>query len=206
VPRLDAKNRDGPKGEMLTETIPPRWMQMALLAALVVVLVGGVTTGTAYLLQDPTSAALPPAAVEAGSPTVAPPTAAGSAPATASGTGLDALVDDDRAAAESVVGSWVPQISAKQVGTDAGGSSYDEAAIRTEVQGAKSRYGQAVLVRSDDYTSFRRKGFWVIVVATPFPSAREANAWCDANGLGAGDCFAKRLSHTDGPGGNTVPR
>jgi hypothetical protein len=191
---------------MLTETIPPRWAPVALLAALVVVLVAGVTTGTAYLLRDPVPAALPAAPVDPPSPTAAPPTVAGSAPTAPSATSLDAMVTDDRAAAEAVVGSWVPQISARQLGTVAGGTSYDEAAIGAEVQGAKARYGKAVLIRSGDYTSFRRSGYWVIIVATPFPTAGKANAWCDANGLGAGDCFAKRLSHTEGPQGNTVPR
>ena len=104
------------------------------------------------------------------------------------------------------MGSWVPQISSKAVGTVVDGRTFDEAAIVAEIEAAKARYPQAVVVRSDDYTSFRRPGFWVTLVAAPSSGPDGVNSWCDASGLGRDDCFAKRLSHSDGPAGNTVPR
>ena len=121
-------------------------------------------------------------------------------------TALAALVAQDRAAADALLGQWVPQVSAKKVGTADDGTIYDEAAILAAVRTAKARYPQALLIRSDDYRSFRLGGFWVIVVATPYAGAEGANAWCESNGLSRDDCFAKRLSHTDGPQGSTVPR
>ena len=120
---------------------------------------------------------------------------------------LDAIVAADRAAAELLVDRWVPQIASKQVGTvDAAGISLDEAAILGEVAALKARFPGAVVVRSDDFTSFRRAGFWVTLVASPSASADQANAWCVANGFAPADCFAKRLSHTAGPQGSTVTR
>ncbi len=48
----------------------------------------------------------------------------------------------------------------------------------------------------------------VVILSSPNASPRQtdANSWCSQNGYGVNDCFAKRLSHTDGPPGNTVPR
>jgi hypothetical protein len=170
-----------------------------LLIALAVLVVMAMAGGVAYLLRTRTvsdTAAPQPGPV----PSAAP-----------SGTqlprrGLDALVAADRAAAESLVGRWVPQLSSKQVGTVDGGVTYDEAAILTEVEALKARFAHAVVIRSDDFTSFRRPGFWVTVVAAPSPSADGANSWCVDNGLARDQCFAKRLSHADGPEGSTVPR
>jgi hypothetical protein len=129
------------------------------------------------------------------------------APASISaGEQLATQVQRDQPTVESVVGQWVPQIGSKQVGTVANGVTYDATAIWGDVLAAKTRFPQAVLLRSDDYSSFKRGGFWVTIVATPFSSAAEANDWCATNGLGRDECFAKRLSHSEGPQGNTVPR
>jgi hypothetical protein len=87
-----------------------------------------------------------------------------------------------------------------------GGLAYDEERIWKEFQAAAAAYPDAALLRSDDYSSFKRAGFWVTVVTRAFPNAESANAWCDAEGFSPDNCFAKRLSHTDGPEGNTVPR
>ena len=62
------------------------------------------------------------------------------------------------------------------------------------------------LTRSERFTSFRARDYWVTLAAKPFDSAEAANAWCVAEGLAPDDCFAKRLSHTEGPSGNTRPR
>jgi serine/threonine-protein kinase len=187
-----------------------------LLTALAVLVVMALAGGAVYLLGTRTVSGAAPDPV--GRSTVGPtsaqeiPAAPGpAASAASSGTQapldrLDALVAADRAAAESLVGRWVPQLSSKQVGTVDGGVTYDEAAILTEVEALKARFPHAVVIRSDDFTSFRRPGFWVTVVAAPSPSADGANSWCVDNGFARDQCFAKRLSHTDGPQGNTVPR
>jgi hypothetical protein len=146
----------------------------------------------------------------------APATAAPHAPATAApvapptsrppGALLLAQVDTDRSVAESLVGSWVPQIGSKAVGTRDDGVVYGEEAIWEQYLTTRAKFPSVVLIRSDDYSSFRRGGYWVILVAAPYGTAAGANGWCESAGLPADDCFAKRLSHSEGPQGNTAPR
>jgi hypothetical protein len=178
------------------------------------VVLGALGGGAVHLLRGsiPTAPSQPisPAAASRAADAAAPAPRARSAPPAATqspAARLDAIVTADRAAAESLVDRWVPQIASKQVGTvDAAGVTFDEAAILGEVAALKARFPDAVVVRSDDFTSFRRAGFWVTLVASPSASADQANAWCVANGFAPADCFAKRLSHTAGPQGSTVTR
>jgi hypothetical protein len=186
-----------------------------VLAALVLAAGGG---GAYWLLSGRADMATVPAPVAAADPATMAGAASGpltdgttaatsaAPPPISAGEQLATQVRRDQPTVESVVGQWVPQIASKRVGTVANGVTYDAEAIWRDVLAAKTRYPQAALLRSDDYASFQRGGFWVTIVATPFPSAAEANDWCTANGLGRDDCFAKRLSHSDGPQGNTVPR
>ena len=104
------------------------------------------------------------------------------------------------------MGSWVPQLSSVQLSTAIGGGTVDAAAVLADFANLKGQFPHSVLVRSDDYSSFQQGGYWVALVAQPFPSAADANAWCDSVGLSANECFAKRLSHTDGPEGSTAHR
>jgi hypothetical protein len=166
-------------------------------AALVLTGAGG--AARYFTRRDDSTAVAAPIASAAPSPTGADQ---GVAPAPAS---LDVRVASDRSVAESVVGSWLSQIAANQAGLVANGT-YDEARIRQEFQDLERTHPDAILVRSDDYPTFGRPGFWVVLVATPYSTATEVNAWCDANGFDKGDCFAKRLSHNEGPQGNTVAR
>lgn len=119
---------------------------------------------------------------------------------------LDAQAAGDHDRVEGLVGSWVPQLSSKAVGTTANGVTYDSELILRDFRTTAAGYPAAVLLRSGDFRSFTLRGYWVTVVATPFPTAAQANAWCDSAGLDAAACFAKRLSHTDGPQGTTVQR
>ena len=75
-----------------------------------------------------------------------------------------------------------------------------------DFQSWQERVPSSVLTRSERFTSFRGQGFWVTLAAEPFDTAEAANAWCVTKALAPGDCFAKRLSHSDGPSGNTRPR
>ncbi|RZT89139.1 hypothetical protein EV383_6098 [Pseudonocardia sediminis] len=143
-------------------------------------------------------------------PAGATPTAA--APATSFPTASSATdrlteqADLDRAAVESVTGWWVPQLSSKRSGTVDGGISYDSDRILSHYQGLAVQYPGAALLWSGDWPVFKGSDYWVVVVAQPFSTAAEANAWCDAQGFGADDCLAKKLSHSGGPQGTTVPR
>lgn len=103
-----------------------------------------------------------------------------------------------------LIGSWIPQLSAKRVGTVEDGLVYDEADIRRHVAQLKQRFPQALLVWSGDYASFRQPDFYVVVMPVRFDSGEAALSWCVAQRLGPDDCFAKRLSHSGEPAGHTM--
>lgn len=115
-------------------------------------------------------------------------------------------VEADRASVESLVGSWVPQLSSKRLGTVADGITYDSTAILGHYNELSDRYGPVRLVDSGDWPVFRESDYWVVVAAQPFRTAAQANAWCSAQGLGADDCFAKRLAHSGTSADNTGAR
>jgi len=143
----------------------------------------------------------PPPATSSTPPAGTPPAAA--PVARSAEDELTAQAAADRPAAESLVGSWVPQLSSKSVGLTVSSVTFDDTAILADFQSLQTRYPNSLLVRSDDYRSFTRPGFWVTLVATPFDTA---DAWCAQQGFAQQDCYAKRLSHVDGPAGNTKPR
>ena len=148
----------------------------------------------------PSALAVPPPSVSAAPsavPAPAPPVVAGS---------LEQQLGTDRGRVEAVVGKWVPQISSKAPGLVVGGITYDEARILAEFRTSRASYPDAVLVRSADFRSFAFRDHWVTVVARTFPTAGAANTWCQQQGLGPRNCFAKRLSRTSGPIGNTSLR
>ena len=62
------------------------------------------------------------------------------------------------------------------------------------------------LLWSGDWSVYRESDYWVAIYGQGFTTAAGANAWCDAQGFAADDCFAKRLSRTAGPAGTTEPR
>jgi serine/threonine-protein kinase len=115
-------------------------------------------------------------------------------------------LDGDADTVESLVGKWVPQLSSKREGDVVDGTRYDAAAVLADFRSWQERVPSSVLTRSERFTSFRGQNYWVTLAAEPFDTPEDANAWCDAKGLPSGDCFAKRLSHSEGPGGNTRPR
>jgi serine/threonine-protein kinase len=156
-----------------------------------------VATGTPAPL--PTAVAAPSPAVVPPLPSAAPSTAA--APADL----LQQQLDGDAATVESLVGKWIPQLSSKREG-DVVGTRYDAAAVLTDFRSWQERVPSSVLTRSERFTSFRGQGYWVTLAAEPFDTAEAANTWCVTKALAPGDCFAKRLSHSDGPSGNTRPR
>ncbi len=119
---------------------------------------------------------------------------------------LNDQVDSDRARVESVTGWWVPQLSSKRPGTVDGGIRYDDTAILSHYRGLAAQYPGSALLWSGEWPVYKNDDYWVVIVAQPFSTPAQANAWCDAQGFGAGDCLAKNLSHTGGPAGTTVNR
>lgn len=169
----------------------------ALIAAAIVltVAVGG---GTVLMLRPATQTDDPPPPPDTSYPSPTTPTAPSAADT------LRELADADRPYADQLVGYWVPQVSSKQVGVD----GYDASSILREHRSTGSTRPDTpfLLVRSEDFSSFRSGGFWVTVAAVPHYTADEANQWCDSQGYPARDCYAKRLSHTEGYSGNAKPR
>lgn len=112
----------------------------------------------------------------------------------------------DRVHAEMLSNAWTPQISSLRNGTVSDGTVYDAAMILSVFTRLKQRYPQAILVSSDDYSSFSAHGFWVVLVPPAYQSPSQANAWCDSQALAPEDCFAKFLSHDSSPDGAAVLR
>jgi hypothetical protein len=175
----------------------------ALVAVAALLLVVGGGTAAWYAFAEPTTVSATTIDDDRVAPTPAPTALA---PDPGPGGPIDPLavqVGMDRARAEQTVGYWVPQIASKTVGMEVNGRAYDATRILGEFQEANRSYN-AFLVRSDDYSTFQRSGYWVTLVPQMFTDPRAANSWCVTNGFTPDGCFAKRLSHTDPPDGNTL--
>lgn len=119
---------------------------------------------------------------------------------------LNAQVATDRAAVESLVDWWVPQLSSKRLGLVVHGVRFTHEEIWADFQQTRNRYPNALLLSSADFVSFDSDDFWVTVVPYTHASGAEANRWCDRERIGPDDCFAKRLTHTGTSAGTTVLR
>jgi hypothetical protein len=141
-------------------------------------------------------------------PTTMPTTTTSSAPSgeESAQAALQGQVDTDRTSAEALADRWIPQLSSKNYGLVADGTTYDYEAIWADFTTTRQSYPAALLLWSGDYTSFTKGDFWVTVVNTSFSSGAEANAWCAAQHLDADHCFGKLVSHSHGPRGSTLPR
>jgi serine/threonine-protein kinase len=182
-------------------------------AATVVVAAAGITVfvltrGTESAQPQPDNivapSEIPPATTTAVAPVTRIPTSP--APLEITETDLRRQTSNDAAAAERLVGQWVPQLSSKNLGLVVGGVTYDYPAIMADFRTLHDRFPEAVMVNSSDYNNFSRKDFWVTLEASVFSTAEAANAWCDEQGFAAQDCHAGRLTHTGGPAGNSKPR
>ena len=108
----------------------------------------------------------------------------------------DQEVQNDRSVADSTIGHWIPQLSAN--------SSGSEAWSRFVI--THGTYSDAFMIWCNDFSTSQTANVFLTLVPREFSTAAEANAWCDSEGFSAGNCFAKRLSHIDGPAGNSVER
>lgn len=179
-------------------------------AAIVVLTVVGALI--VVVMMRPTSSGAQPAPIVATAPapvtvTVAPSTSSSSSSSAGGGAAsLQAVVDADRNAMEGFDGMWVPQLSSKRSGTVDNGTTYDASSIYAHYESLVSGYTNVRMLWSGDWSVYRESDYWVVVAGEGFTSAAGANAWCDARGFSADDCFAKRLSHTAGPAGTTELR
>jgi hypothetical protein len=188
------------------------------IAASAVVMIVAVLVVAGVLVLRPGAGAAPVAApvTTPAAPTSAAPASASASPILASppsSTGfssstsvLDDLVAGHRFTVESTVGYWVPQVSSRKPGMTLEGHTYTASDIADEYVAISGVHPEAALLWSGDWPVFTSGDYWVTIIARPFTTAAEANAWCDVLGFGADDCFAKTLSHTGGPQGTTVHR
>lgn len=120
---------------------------------------------------------------------------------------LKELRDNDyRVVLGGLANRWVPQVSSKRVGLVAEGKTWTNADILRDHLNLRQRFTGARLVWSGQWTTFGSPNFWVTVVGPSFPFPDDANRWCDTNGFGADDCFAKFISTFFGEEGTTVYR
>jgi hypothetical protein len=101
---------------------------------------------------------------------------------------------------------WVPQVSSKRVGLVAAGQTWTSADILRDHLALRERFSGARLVWSGDWTTFSDTDWWVTVVGPSLSTPEDANTWCDSNGFGVDDCFAKFVSNMFGVPGTTVYR
>jgi hypothetical protein len=120
---------------------------------------------------------------------------------------LKELRDSDYLSVRNTMSNrWVPQVSSKRVGLVVEGKTLTSADILRNHLALRQRFSGARLVWSGQWTTFSGPDFWVTVVGPPLPTADDANRWCDSNGFGVDDCFAKFLSTLFGVEGTTVYR
>lgn len=119
---------------------------------------------------------------------------------------LDQKVEEDKVVVDqNLIGKWVPQISSKKVGMEADGQVWDEDAIYEEHQELANEYGasQVLLLKSEDYASYRQPGFYVTVIDSSYDDPDDALQWCRFHSLDADHCYAKQINTTGGPDGTT---
>lgn len=119
---------------------------------------------------------------------------------------LDQKVEEDKVVVDqNLIGKWVPQISSKKVGMEADGQVWDEDAIYEEHQELANEYGasQVLLLKSEDYASYRQPGYYVRVIDSSYDDPDDAFQWCRFYSLDADHCYAKQINTTGGPEGTT---
>jgi hypothetical protein len=127
------------------------------------------------------------------------PAATGSSPAPSAELATLAIqVEADRPTAEESIGYWVPQISSKSVGMEVNGNVYDSTRILAEFRDAHRAY-DAFLVRSDDYSTFQKSGYWVTLVPQRFADGRAAVSWCGRQRLQPGRLLREAALAHRGP-------
>ena len=102
---------------------------------------------------------------------------------------------------ETLAESWVAQLSTRPAATRSADRTGTDAAILAGHDALRKQHPGAVLLWSEDWNYDGR--FWITVMNEPFPTAEDANRWCDTHRFARQDCFAKKLSHSGVVGGST---
>lgn len=176
----------------------PAVVASAIGGALLVVL-AGLIVGPAVTRQDGSAAGYTTAPSD-----VAPQNTSPQAAAPSAQEQLDGFVAADRTEVEALLGVWVAQLAAKRVGQAPDGTTNTEGSIVDNHRAHLRTRPDLLLLRSDDYGSFRLPGYFVTIAPQPFGTGEEVLSWCVSQGLGPDDCFAKRIVVSGTPEGNTL--
>jgi hypothetical protein len=120
---------------------------------------------------------------------------------------LQRIADEDAGAVDALGTSWTAQLSSKKPGTADDGKVYDsyDDILALHLQ-HRARYPDSLLVYSNDWSgSFgpSSRDYWVTLSGQSEATSRPVLRWCQDEGWGLGDCWAKRLQHSGDPDLNT---
>jgi hypothetical protein len=184
---------NAPSGTRRLEPAPPRrqrsGLRLAAWAATAVVAIGGVV-GVNMLTGRSAPPVADPAVTTQARTTSPPPLPRPNDPTAA----LEQIRTQDAPVVETLAESWVAQLSARPAGKQSINPAATDAAILAGHDTLREQYPGAVLLRSTDWNYDGQ--FWITIVNAGFPTAEEANTWCDTHHFTPQDCFAKKLSHT----------
>ncbi|MEQ1874217.1 MAG: zinc ribbon domain-containing protein [Ilumatobacteraceae bacterium] len=131
-----------------------------------------------------------------GSTTATDPSTIPIDPVQAASEKLQLLVAQDRPTADTLVGSWIPQLSAKRVGLEADGIVYGPVEIVADHQPLRDTYG-AILVDGGAFQFTTggnpMTGWFLTIVPETFASKAEALQWCTDRSLGSDVCLAREF-------------
>ena len=117
-------------------------------------------------------------------------------PVQAASDQLQTLVTQDRPTADTLVGSWVVQLSAKKVGLQADGITYGPVEILADHSTLRSTYG-AILVDAGAFQFTAggnpMTGWFLTMVPQQYASKAEALVFCSDHGLGPNLCLARQF-------------
>lgn len=117
-------------------------------------------------------------------------------PVQAASDQLQQLVAQDRPTADTLVGSWVVQLSAKRVGLEADGIVYGPVEILADHDKLRAMYG-AIIVDGGafQFTSGGSPmiGWFLTMVPQIYASKEDALQFCHDNGLGSNLCLAREF-------------
>jgi hypothetical protein len=107
---------------------------------------------------------------------------------------LEQIRAQDAATVETLADSWVAQLSARSAASQAADRTTTDAAILAGHDALRRQHPGAVLLWSPNWNYDGQ--FWITLMDQRFPTAEDANAWCDKHGFAPRECHAKRLSHS----------
>ena len=109
---------------------------------------------------------------------------------------LEQWVTEGRPTADTLVGSWIPQLSAKRVGLKANGIVFGPIDIVDDHTPLRETYG-AILVDAGAFQFTTdggpMTGWFLTIVPEKFNNKSDAIKWCTDRGLGSNRCLAREF-------------